>query len=792
MTADWRDHRVVLARGQYNQSKMPFETISLRDLNATATLLGPTIGAKSDANAIIPSTYHESDARSASAQKQFGRFCAIIGDIDKGNHPKSYIEASVSAILGEGIAHWGHSTASSKHDDQRWRAVIPLAAALRYEDWKILSEIIFERLAKAGIVTDRAMLRPSQLSFMPNVPPEFCDESQKPLYYEAYDREGEGLSLETFADEIQQIRETAERGEIFTAAAKSADWVELSKQGRGPSGIVIDAFKAAYDMADLLVKYGYEQSPQNVLDWRSPMQTSSTYATRIMTDHDGRQKFVSLSASDADAHLGLKSANDYRFGDAFDLFRFFEHRNDFEAALNAAKSLFAPEVAALPGAIPVEDDLPEMPPPFPGEMKQIVDAALAVSAKPQPEYALMAALIGMASACDGHYALPSGARLNLYCLGVGETGTGKDMPQTVVKAIALEAKSLLFGEAGSGQGLEDHLVSYCGAIMVIDEISVMLSAALAKNAPAHLKSAEAMYLKLFSASRSVYITRLLAKSQKGAASKTIQHPCLSLFGFATPQGLGAALGEGAITGGLLGRMLMAQAHDDVVVRRPYGSFLVPAEVKEKLRQLEAAVSDFFMCETERVIGIPDDVDERLNQLIGEFDTKMKCMPTEGERALLARSYEKVERIAGILAVWDNPDKPHISHQMVDWAVAFVHASDANLLSFVGRYMHGSPVHANAARVVEMIKKILKGTISTQRPKEAEAIASGYAPQSTLLRACKWIDRSALDLSIAQLEAQGDIVCTKYKGIAVLAFPSDDLVVPACSGNKKGEDLCVVE
>ena len=56
MNANWLDHRVVLVRGQYKQSTLPFDTISLRDLNATATLLGPTVGAKSDANAIIPST----------------------------------------------------------------------------------------------------------------------------------------------------------------------------------------------------------------------------------------------------------------------------------------------------------------------------------------------------------------------------------------------------------------------------------------------------------------------------------------------------------------------------------------------------------------------------------------------------------------------------------------------------------------------------------------------------------------------------------------------------------------
>jgi len=434
------------------------------------------------------------------------------------------------------------------------------------------------------------------------------------------------------------------------------------------------------------------------------------------------------------------------------------------------------------GPVPASGDrasIIKVPDPFPGVMSSMVEAALATAPKPQKSLTTLAALIGMAGGCNGHYQMPSGLRPNLYGLGVAPTGSGKDHALKVAKAVADASGGKLFGEAGSGQGLEDNLESYTGTLAVIDEIAHELAATGNPNAPSHLRAAEGMYLKLFSESAGNHQTRLLA----GKSSKTIAHPCLSMIGFATPEGLGMALGEGSITSGLMGRMLMAEASTCVPSRRIKDVFTLPEDVKRAAPLIARAPAFAFgnEAETSIAIGLTPEAEAKLDGVLAQFDKATETAASEGERALLARSYEKVERICAVLAIWETPKSPVVTLEMVNWASSFVNASDTAMLHFVRRYMHGGPVQANAARIVEVMEKVLRGGFATDRPSENAAINAGYVPRSFVLRLCKSMDKKDLTLAIDHLVEQGNVVATVYKsaeskrtGIAVLTFPSEEV------------------
>ena len=95
---------------------------------------------------------------------------------------------------------------------------------------------------------------------------------------------------------------------------------------------LIEKFNACHAITDLLVEYRYEDRGDG-LNWQSPLQTSGSFATRVFGDD-----WFSWSGGDADAGLGCKSASGNGvFGDAFDLFRFYKHGNDFNAALAALR-----------------------------------------------------------------------------------------------------------------------------------------------------------------------------------------------------------------------------------------------------------------------------------------------------------------------------------------------------------------------------------------------------------------------------------------------------------------------
>ena len=96
---------------------------------------------------------------------------------------------------------------------------------------------------------------------------------------------------------------------------------------------LIDAFNRDNALAAMLERYGYERSPRHREDWRSPIQTSGSFATRII---DGG-KWISLSQSDASAGVGEQCSAGC-FGDAFDLFVHFEHGGDAQGALSELRS----------------------------------------------------------------------------------------------------------------------------------------------------------------------------------------------------------------------------------------------------------------------------------------------------------------------------------------------------------------------------------------------------------------------------------------------------------------------
>jgi hypothetical protein len=80
-------------------------------------------------------------------------------------------------------------------------------------------------------------------------------------------------------------------------------------------------FNDRHTISDLLHKYGYEQHGRSN-SYRSPHQSSGSYATKDFGTH-----WVSLSQSDAAAGIGQVKSGDVTicWGDAFDLFCFYEH-----------------------------------------------------------------------------------------------------------------------------------------------------------------------------------------------------------------------------------------------------------------------------------------------------------------------------------------------------------------------------------------------------------------------------------------------------------------------------------
>lgn len=275
---------------------------------------------KEKAQWIIPSTYREADARSHDVQRSRGDFRFLPLDVDCNDLPLADLTATLSAVLGDS-ARLVYATRSSKPDNRKWRALIPLHTPLPGEDYADTVTAFFDLLegqSEGFLIPDRALARPSQLVYLPNRGDHYEYEIAK------------GARLALTADHPVILRREDTRAQRKEAEAKAAMWREAkARQVPNNDSSIVDGFNSAETVANLLAKYGYQQAGQSN-DWRSPFQQSGSYATR-----DCGAYWISLSASDAAAGLGQDSMSGQRFGDAFDLFVHFDHGGNFGAAVKA-------------------------------------------------------------------------------------------------------------------------------------------------------------------------------------------------------------------------------------------------------------------------------------------------------------------------------------------------------------------------------------------------------------------------------------------------------------------------
>ena len=331
---NWRTHRVMLVRHKGDTQKdsgKSYEQLSLKEVFSLAETPSDKDKNKGAVSAIIPSDYHAFDGRTHQAQRQHGRYTAICGDIDNGNHALEAIGVFLDPFFGN-KATLIYSTSNATPGNKRWRVIIPLEQPLSFQEWCDASTAFYDYMTAKGVVMDRCMAKPAQLVYIPNVPLDRRGPDGKPLFYEYEFTDGPGADpgFPVFNEWTTKLRAQREADERLKEAAR-AETTAARKEHGTASGGGIDAFNAAHSIRDLLPKYGYVDSPQRDDDWRSPHQTSNSYATR-----DYGNYWISLSGSDKTAGLGIETKSGARTGDAFDLYCHYEHGGDVTAALRAA------------------------------------------------------------------------------------------------------------------------------------------------------------------------------------------------------------------------------------------------------------------------------------------------------------------------------------------------------------------------------------------------------------------------------------------------------------------------
>ena len=226
----------------------------------------------------------------------------------------------------------------------------------------------------------------------------------------------------------------------------------------------------------------------------------------------------------------------------------------------AAPAAEEPEIPkATGGRKPVPEHL-LVPPGMVGEVCKWLNAT---ARKEQPILSLAAALAFCGSIYGRKVCDEWDLRTNIYALGVAQTCAGKEHARSQIKKLLQEVgitERLLGGEdVTSDAAIEERLAKNPTTLYLWDEIGHMISSIKASGGGnPYLAKIVPLLMKMYSSADSVFVGKEYASGER----RTIDQPCLCLYGTTVPSNLFKGMTSDELRDGFLGRVLVFSSESD--------------------------------------------------------------------------------------------------------------------------------------------------------------------------------------------------------------------------------------
>ncbi|MGD9791226.1 MAG: bifunctional DNA primase/polymerase [Phycisphaerales bacterium] len=479
-----------------------------------------------------------------------------------------------------------------------------------------------------------------------------------------------------------------------------------------------DDFNRRGDVRELLVRHGWTRvSGGDNEHWARPGKTGGCSATL----KDGVFYVFSTNAPPFEDQRGYSR---------FAVYALLEHGGDFAAAARALRAQgYGADAAAGDdvdlsgfGAKPREGDAPPAPGPpdpgpvppallrVPGFIGDVIDYTLQNAPYPEPVLAFCGAVALMATLVGRKIRDPQDNRTAIYLLGLANTGTGKDFPRKVNQKILAEAgmPGAFADGFASGEGLEDRMHIQPVMLFQTDEIDALMQAISghgAKRDPRY-EGIMQVLLKLYTSASTIYPLRVKASDPE---PRTIDQPCLCLFGTAIPDIFYEALSPKMLSNGFFARMLILEAGrrgsgQDADVRD------LPKSIIKRARSWAELPPGPGNLRAEhpapRVVGLTPEARERLTQVRALADAayaEAEARSDQAGMALWARANEKARRLALVYACSASHRKPHITREAVDWAWALVDHQTRRMLFKASQHVSAGDFESQCKALVRVLR-----------------------------------------------------------------------------------------
>jgi hypothetical protein len=345
-----------------------------------------------------------------------------------------------------------------------------------------------------------------------------------------------------------------------------------------------------------------------------------------------------------------------------------------------------------------------------GLIGDVVSWMTACSPVPSPQLNLSITLAFLGAIFGRRYESPTGARTNLYTIGVADSGFGKSFPMKCINSIEHAASlSRFFGPGGlkSDSALRKLLETKNPVYVAVDEIGELFTKILNRKASAHEVGLRELLLALFSAADDVY------RGSEGAAEKAIPiyNPHLNLFGMSTPSAFWAAFNTANAENGLLPRILIFDAGKDE-----------PDEVTPTMDRrdvphsiVKALHATLDVRPTGNLAGVLNNGPVRpitavyaagAEEMFVEIREEMKALRRKSqglEKLAYSRFAEHTIKLALIYAIGCDPREPAITVSALTWARSIVEHTTRTLIAGAIDRVADNEYQADYKRVLRIVK-----------------------------------------------------------------------------------------
>jgi hypothetical protein len=356
----------------------------------------------------------------------------------------------------------------------------------------------------------------------------------------------------------------------------------------------------------------------------------------------------------------------------------------------------------------------------PGLVGDVAQWMIRISPRPQPALCLASTITTLGALLGRRVRTLSNLRTNIYALGIGETGCGKDpsikLPVALLGHAGLE-RFIGAGEWKSDSGLRAALLHEPSHVCLIDEFTKVLRTLSGDRIPPHLNGIKRYLLEMFTGAGSAHLAPAYA-DRKVNAPIVIIEPNLCVYGVGVPSDLFGALDRGALQDGFLNRFLLFFVDEDRPTRqRTEADAIPPEDITRRMRALDARLSEGVKnagnlagktatpgsgtgCRT--VPMLPQAIDF-VDEIESDIDRKVKRWRKDGNpiAVLWNRFAEHVQKIALIRTVADDRAR-EIGVQDIAWALELVTWCLNRTHRLAEAHVSDSQTEADTKRVLRLV------------------------------------------------------------------------------------------